>query len=121
MMTPMKVVYVAGPFRGETAWQIEKNVRAAEALALEVWRVGAAALCPHANSRFFHGSLPDQVFTDGTLALLAVSHAILMMPGWELSTGARGERAWALEHRLPVFYSVEDLEDWLAGKPPADG
>ena len=58
----MKVVYVAGPFRGPNAWEIEENIRRAERLALEVWRLGCACLCPHTNTRFFQGAAPDAVW-----------------------------------------------------------
>ena len=58
----MKVVYIAGPFRGPNAWEIEQNIRRAESLALEVWRAGAAALCPYTNTRFFQGAAPDDVW-----------------------------------------------------------
>ena len=51
----MKLVYIAGPFRGSSAWDIEENIRVAERAALEVWKMGAAALCPHTNTRFFQG------------------------------------------------------------------
>lgn len=55
----MKVIYIAGPFRGPDSWAIEQNVRAAEALALEVWRMGAVAYCPHAMTRFYQGAAPE--------------------------------------------------------------
>ncbi len=37
----MKCVYIAGPFRGETSWEVEKHIRHAEELAYEVARLGA--------------------------------------------------------------------------------
>ena len=70
----MKVVYVAGPFRGRDSWEIESNIRRAEALALEVWRAGAAALCPHANTRFFQGAADDGVMIGGGL----IGHVCLL-------------------------------------------
>jgi hypothetical protein len=48
----MKLIYVAGPFRGKDAWEIECNIRRAESLALEVWRLGAACICPHPTPDF---------------------------------------------------------------------
>jgi nucleoside 2-deoxyribosyltransferase len=108
----MNVIYIAGPFRGKSAWDIEQNIRIAESLSLEVWSKGMAALCPHANTRFFQGSLPDQVWIDGDIELLSRCDAVLMTPWWGTSIGAKGERQWALEHDKPVFYSIEDLEKW---------
>jgi hypothetical protein len=110
----MRVIYVAGPFRGRDSWEIESNIRRAEALSLEVWKAGGVALCPHANTRFFQGTLPDDTFVRGTLEMLTRCDAILMVPGWERSAGARGERDWAIEHAMPVFYSAPDLTTWLS-------
>jgi hypothetical protein len=110
----VKVVYIAGPFRGPNAWEIEQNIRRAEALSLEVWRMGAAALCPHTNTRFFQGAADDSVWLDGDLELLARCDAMLMTPDWERSTGAKAEREWASVHDMPIFMDINDLREWLA-------
>ncbi len=108
-----KVVYIAGPYRGANTWEIESNIRRAEALALDVWRAGAAALCPHANTRFFQGALPDSVWLKGDLAMLAKCDAILMTDNWSQSVGACAERDFAVQHDIPVFYGVAALRAWL--------
>jgi nucleoside 2-deoxyribosyltransferase len=108
----MKTVYVAGPFRGKDSWEMEQNIRRAETLALEVWRAGFAALCPHCNTRFFQGAAPDEVWLDGDLALLTGCDAVLMTPDWERSQGARAEREFALGQGVPVFYTLESLVQW---------
>lgn len=89
----MKLVYTAGPFRGKTAWDVESNVRVAENYALCIARLGAMPVCPHANTRFFHGQIDEQFWVYGTLRLLEVCDAMVLIPGWERSVGARGERA----------------------------
>jgi hypothetical protein len=114
----MKVVYVAGPFRASTAWGIEQNVRAAEVVALEVWRAGAVALCPHANSRHYHGAAADELFIEGTLELLRRCDAVLLIKGWKESEGSRGEKREADRLGLPVFFDVREVEAWL-GDPLA--
>ena len=110
----MKVVYIAGPFRGPDAWCIEQNIRKAEAVALDVWRLGAACLCPHANTRFFQGAAPDTLWLDGNLEMLRRCDAVLMVDGWQDSSGAQRERAEALSNHIPAFTTVDDLRDWLA-------
>jgi hypothetical protein len=107
----MKVVYVAGPFRGPSSWDIECNIRRAEELALEVWRRGAAALCPHTNTRFFQGAAPDEVWLAGDLEMLARCDAILMTGDWARSSGARAEHDYAVEHGIPVLYDVSEVAD----------
>lgn len=109
----MKVVYVAGPFRGPNAWEIEQNIRRAEQLSLEVWRLGAAALCPHTNTRFFQGAADDAVWLDGDLAMLAKCDAILMTPDWRKSSGATAEHDFAGSRSIPRFYTLKALKEWL--------
>jgi len=103
----MKVIYVAGPFRGPHAWAIEQNVRRAEAVAYEVFAAGHVALCPHTNTRFFDGALPDQVFIDGTLELMRRCDAVLVLPNWEQSMGTTGEILAAAEIPMPVIFLDE--------------
>lgn len=119
----MRVVYIAGPFRGPSAWDIEQNIRAAEELALEVWRLGAVALCPHTNTRFFQGAAPDEVWLKGDIEMLQRCDAVLLTKDWERSTGAKMERTIAISIGIPVFYSLEAVRDWLVepvspGVPP---
>jgi nucleoside 2-deoxyribosyltransferase len=117
----MAVVYVAGPFRcpsqhvpgQQDAWGIQENVMRAMRLALEVWRLGAAAVCPHANTMFFQNAAPDDVWLDGDLAMLAKCDAVLMTPDYERSSGARAELAFALARNMRVFYDLGELKEWL--------
>lgn len=109
----MKVGYVAGPFRGPSAWGIRENVRAAERVALDVWRAGAACLCPHTNTAHFDGLLADDIFLDGDIEMLRRCDFVIMVDGWETSMGARAERLAAFRFDLPVFYSAADAAEWL--------
>lgn len=113
------VVYVAGPFRGPNSWEIEENIRRAEQLALEVWRLGAACVCPHTNTRFYQGAAPDDVWLDGDLAILGRCDAILMTPDWLRSSGARAEKDYAEARGLPVLLTLEDLAAWLNARETA--
>jgi hypothetical protein len=118
--TNLRVIYVAGPFRATNEdgtanqWEQEANIRRAEALALEVWRLGAAAICPHTNTRFYQGSAPDDVWLDGDLAILAKCDAVLLTDDWERSAGARAEVAFADANDIPTFQTLDSLRRWLA-------
>ena len=114
-MRQIKVVYVAGPFRGPNSWEIEQNIRRAETLALEVWRAGMAAVCPHSNTRFYQGAADDAVWPDGDLAILARCDAVLLTLDWKRSTGARAEVEYAKTLLLPVFEEIEGLKEWAHG------
>ena len=113
----MRVIYIAGKFRGPTAWAIESNIRAAESLALEVWRSGAAALCPHTNTRFFQDAAPDDLWLAGDLAMLERCDALLTVSNWRDSIGAKAEVQHAERRSTPVFHDLTDLQDWLRSNP----
>lgn len=113
-------LHIAGPFRGKNNWEQEQNIRRAETLALGVWLLGAACVCPHTNTRFYQGAAPDHVWLDGDLEILKRCDAILMTKDWPRSQGATAELAFAREHGLEVFESLGGLEQWLlkeAGEP----
>jgi nucleoside 2-deoxyribosyltransferase len=114
------VVYVAGPFRPTDnpldQWEQTQNIRRAEALGLEVWRAGAAAVVVHLFSQHFSGSLPDEVWLSGDLAILAKCDAVLLTPDWARSSGATAERAFALDRGIPVFEQLSELQDWIRSK-----
>lgn len=108
-----KVIYIAGPFRGRNAWEIECNIRRAESLAMSVWHLGGAAICPHANTRYFQGLLDDKVWLDGDLAILAKCDAVVLTDNWITSRGAVEEVIFAIEHGIPVFEYLVKFRNWL--------
>ena len=108
-----KVVYIAGPFRAASAWEIEQNIRRAETLALEVWRSGIPAICPHTNTRFYQGAAPDEVWLEGDLEILRRCDALLLTEGWEDSTGTRGEVDEAHRKEITVFEELELCVEFL--------
>jgi hypothetical protein len=114
----MKVIYIAGPFRGRSAWDIECNVRRAETVALAVWRAGAAVICPHTNTRFFQGAAPDDDRLNGYLEIAKRCDAILVLPESLSSTDTQAERELAGKLDIPIFYTkrIHDEPHFL---PPA--
>lgn len=100
-MTP--VIYIAGPYRGDTAWDIAENVRAAERVALAVAAAGAIPLCPHTMYAHFHGQLTEEFWVAAALELLERSDAAVFIPGWRRSTGSRGEWDACEDVGLPAF------------------
>lgn len=110
----MKVIFICGPFRAATPWLVEQNVRRAEELALEVWRAGFAALCPHTNTRHFNGAADDAVWLAGAIELMRRCDAVLVVdsPATALSEGTATEIHEAWRSGLPVFYSLDELRKW---------
>lgn len=111
----MKLIYVAGPFSGETAWDVEKNVRNAEQAGWRIAEQGGMPVIPHANSRFFFGQFTAQFWYDGTMELMRRCDAIFVLPGFQNSKGTLAEIEEAEAKKIPVFYHYRDLFDWMSG------
>lgn len=111
----MKVIYIAGAFRGPTAWDIAENIRKAERAGLEVAKLGAMPLIPHANTAHFHGALPDEFWLDGTLELLRRADAVYVFDPADIerSRGTRGEVEEAGRLDKPVCTTLAGLHLWL--------
>lgn len=100
---PVKVVYIAGKYRAPTPWGVEQNIQAAEAVAAKVIQAGHMPLTPHKNTAHMEGLADDAFFLAGTMELLRRCDAVVMVPGWERSVGARAEVVEANHLGLPVF------------------
>lgn len=98
----MKVVYIAGPYRAQTIWGINLNIQAAKEIALQVWKLGFVAMCPHANSAFFDGELDDSLFLDGGVELLRRCDYMVLVGDWEKSEGTKKEIEIAKENNIPI-------------------
>lgn len=103
----MHIVYVAGPYRADNAWEVERNIRRAEEVAFRVAEAGAMPLCPHSMTRYFDGTLTDAHWLEGTMELLRRCDGVVMVRGWEESSGATKEKVHALTRGIPVRFESE--------------
>jgi hypothetical protein len=97
------LIYVAGPY--STHGDPDKNVQKAKEIALQLWKVGHAVICPHKNTQDFHKhGLSVREIMDGDLQMLLRCDAIYMLKDWEKSEGATEEFNYAVEHNLWIFF-----------------
>jgi ABC-type Fe3+-hydroxamate transport system substrate-binding protein len=112
----MSVVYVAGPFRAKTPWEIEQNVRRAEEVSLWLWTNGITNICPHTLTRFFQHSASDDIWLEGTLKLMRLCDLVVVLPNYAHSVGTLGEIAEATKLGIPVVYldttELPSLNEW---------
>lgn len=113
----MRLAYVAGPFSAPDRKGVEANIAAAVDVGLRVVALGYLPVIPHSmtGDARFSELQPYTFWIEGTLELLKRCDLCVMVPGWEHSSGARGERIWAIENGMPVYDSVTDLEVLLNG------
>jgi hypothetical protein len=109
----MIVVYIAGPFRAATPWLIEQNIRRAEAVGLEVAKLGCCPVIPHSQYRFFQNSMPDEFWLQATLEQVSRCDALMLVEDWNNSVGTRGEVKRAYELKIPAFHDILGLHNWI--------
>ena len=115
----MPKVYVAGPLRGRTPYETERNVRQARDAAENLWKQGFAVFCPHLNTYGMVGMLPDEVqFIKGDLLFLQGCDILMLLPGWMLSEGAKMEEAEArrIHLRRLLYVTENEYRDLLTGQ-----
>jgi len=107
MSTPMKLAYVAGPYRGRTHNDVAQNIAAAREVAAHLWSLGYAVICPHLNSAFMSGIAPEDVFMNGGLEMVRRSDLIVLVEGWAGSQGTALEIEEARALGIPIFSDLE--------------
>lgn len=103
----MKLVYVAGPYRSETREGVAQNVAAARHVGQLCVRKGWFPVLPTINTAHFDHDFPgladDQYWLDGTLELMRRCDAVVLVDGWQYSSGAQGEIEEARKLGLKVY------------------
>lgn len=119
----MKLVFVAGPYRGEgKLGEIERNIAQSARFQSALAHAGIVAYSPNIHDAHWEtlnggnerAARTLKVFTEWVLAERA--DALAVMPGWETSAGTKVEIATSTERGIPIFYLKDeaDLAELLA-------
>lgn len=108
----MNVVYIIGPYRAPTPTGVLRNIAVAREAALQVWKCGAVALCPHLNTALFDGECPDETWLEGDMELLKRCDAVFLVGWWIDSRGSLEEVKAALQQGKPLFDDFASLREW---------
>ena len=102
-----KTLYIAGPMRGKPEFNYPEFNR----FAFRAYRQGWAVINPVDIGNYFGPpeyleANPDvlRLVCDIELRCIPFCSAILLLPGWESSTGAREELRVALAHNLGILF-----------------
>ena len=59
----IKIIYIAGKYRGNTKEEVDSNITLAKEYAIKIWKMGHACFCPHTNSAYFgEHDIKDDLF-----------------------------------------------------------
>ena len=104
------ILYISGPYSPGYGRSTEDNIAVARRYAVAAANAGWMPFTPHLNTAHFEVDCPNishEEWIAGDLAFLSLLDparaAVLLLPGWEQSKGARLERDWAIHLNLEVF------------------
>jgi len=104
------LLYICGPYTGRDSQETNDNISRAREYAVAAAKAGWMPFTPHLNTAGFEVDCPEishEEWLAGDLAILRLlpraRAAVLLLPGWEQSKGARLERDWAIHLNLEVF------------------
>lgn len=95
------LIYVSGPY---TLGDIDTNIAKAREVAVELWKMGYAVICPHTNTAHFDcPEIPYEAFIAGDVEMVRRVDALVMLPGWMESKGAVREHQVAEDAGIPCY------------------
>lgn len=102
------LIYVSGPYSG-TPEQTKNHIAAARQVSIKLWEMGHAVICPHLNTANFELDCKAtyEQYIEGDLNMIARCDALVMLPGWEGSKGAKIEYSYASALDIPIFQSTD--------------
>jgi len=107
MSKKVPVVYVAGKFRGPKLADVDRNISFASMFVAPIAEAGAMPvtvhLCEGVRAHDIHQENNGQWWVDATLEVLRRCDALVVIPGWQDSSGTLGEIREAFRLGIPVF------------------
>ena len=111
------LIYVAGPYRAATTWQIDRNITNARAWGAKLAKWGAYPVIPHSNTAHMDGAADDALWLAGTMELLRRCDGAIFIEGWKESRGSCAEWDEVVRLKQPRmdarFLSEPDIEEWV--------
>lgn len=100
----MKLLYIIAPYSADSHIKVKQNITEAEVLAQYYWLKGNAVICPHLNTAFFSGLIPESQFYSGTLLMLSKCDQAIIHPRFKHSHGCIKEIKFCEERNIPITY-----------------
>lgn len=104
------IVFISGPYTARNWFKKVLNIIRARKEAKRWWRLGYAVICPHSNTAFFDGIVPDEVFYEGCCVLVKLCNILVLLKGSSKSYGAVMEYKTAILNNITVVnYEKEPI------------
>jgi hypothetical protein len=106
----MRIAYVSGPYRAKTVLGVTKHILQARWVAIRLWKLGYSVVCPHMNTAWFPHE-KQIAYINGDLEIISrfrETDCMVMLPGWQNSSGSRAEWEYAMTRKLKIFSWPQD-------------
>lgn len=120
----MKRIYIIGPLTPRGKRQdtdnpaIEYLFNASEFIDVAITLIdkGWAPFCAGLDMQYFLNPRARQVMTEARIKAISIAwedvcQAVVLLPRWETSPGAKAEFQRAIELAIPIYLSVSDVPD----------
>lgn len=99
------LIYIAGKYSGD----IDNNIADARKVAIDLWEMGHAVICPHLNSSHMEQDCQAtwEDYLRGDLNIISRVDALVMLEYWQASKGATMEHEYAKSLNIPIYYVPE--------------
>lgn len=108
-------IYIGGPIQGENLLHSLRNIDNGESWQAKLFQLGFSPFPVFSDFSFLMRVRPVPNIQDiynYSLQWLKVADAMLVIEGWEKSTGCRAEMAEAERSGVPIFHDVVELCAW---------
>jgi len=105
-------VYIAGPYTPADGKEETRlaNIRLASETGKLLLRLGHTPFCPHTMTAGWEDECAYEDFLRMDLEWLRACDAVVLLPGWQTSRGARREYEEARRHGLVVWDVARQIE-----------
>jgi hypothetical protein len=99
------LLYIAGPFTSSTPEQLAELTNQASDVALKAWKKGWSVISVHKNCLGYTAShkIGYKKWMAALIAQIVRCDALLLLPGWEKSSGVQIEKKVAEDLNIPVY------------------
>ena len=103
------VAYIAGPYNGN----IERNIRKAEEVSIELIKKGYSVITPHKNTAHYEKYEGDELnlntWMEMDFNIIKRCDVVFVMENWEGSMGVAQEIQFAKENGITVIFLNETV------------
>ena len=99
--------FISGAYRGGSISEVELNVSRARCVIEDVLKAGWVPQCPNVYWHSFADLQGYDFWLEAALAILKTCDVLILVPGWETSSGARREVELAKEMGIPILTAAE--------------